>query len=385
MGKASNSSYAPFVILAGFRKDAIRALERLSIDYFVYFEDHKNKLDLLRYTHCVGLGTILPSEDKLKNKKVHLIAVTEEGVLLAQEIAPKIDPNIDLDLFVSVSDKLIMKEKLMLKKIPMTDFLKGEKSIVIEKLQEKWGKKIVIKRRVGSGSRDLLVSENPEELKNALTEEKIIEKYIPHRVESSVESFINDTKIIFTNITRYIRHGKINLVPGDFNNVEKKMILDLNKSVIQALDIKSGMTHLEFFLTDDNKILLGEIAWRPPGGHIMKLISESYGIDAWEIFFKTFLEKNIEINKTPHTSSLSVILHPGFGRVESIEGWDAVEYSPYLSRKKLKIKKGEVVKVRRGLGEEVGHFILKGTEFEIKAELEKIEKLLIIKLNNSGI
>ncbi len=378
----SPPSYLRFVILSGFRQEAIRSLEKQRIDYFIYFEDAPKKLDILRYKHCKGMGKVLPRKEDLKEKKIYLIPVTEKGVYWAQKIFCLLpfENRRHLDFYSLVFDKLLMKEKLAICEIPITPFMRGNQKLDIKKIQQDWGPQIVIKDRVGSGSRNLIISKQSEILQNALSENKIVEKLISYEEESSVESFICNKKIFFTNITRYLKYGKCNLVPANFSSERNKIILDLNQKVLEALEIENGMTHLEFFLTSENKIIFGEVAWRPPGGHIMKLLSESYGIDSWEVFLKTFFESEMKINNAAQTSSLSYLLHPGPGKVKKMRGWELVENSSFLVKQKLKIKIGDVVSNRLGLGEDVGHFILKGEETVIIKELEKIEKELVIEL-----
>lgn len=52
----------------------------------------------------------------------------------------------------------------------------------------------------------------------------------------------------------------------------------MNHQVIKALNIKWGLTHLEYY-GDRNGELFGEIALRPTGGYIMELIKCAYDFD----------------------------------------------------------------------------------------------------------
>ena len=85
------------------------------------------------------------------------------------------------------------------------------------------------------------------------------------------------------NVTEYHRIGHCNLVPAHYSEKELELIHELNRRVIKALKIKWGMTHLEYYLTDEG-ILFGEVALRPPGGHIMDCMSIAYDVNIWDHF-----------------------------------------------------------------------------------------------------
>src|SRR5690606_5219991 len=99
--------------------------------------------------------------------------------------------------------------------------------------------------------------------------------------EGSIESFINNNEILFTNITEYYKKTQANLLPAPFSKDELQQIQNLNEDVISKLNIQWGMTHLEFY-RHPNGLYFGEIALRPPGGHIMAILKTAYGFNAWE-------------------------------------------------------------------------------------------------------
>ena len=142
-----------------------------------------------------------------------------------------------------------------------------------------WGSLLVIKPPSSSGSRDTTVVRSPEQAALAirsLAVPALAESYISGR-EASVETLVQDGKPIWTNITSYERPGCESLVPGPDLGREERLSA-LNKRVVAAMGLPHGMTHFEAFCTQDGWVA-GEIAARPPGGHLMPLIELVYGFD----------------------------------------------------------------------------------------------------------
>ncbi|MDQ2085189.1 ATP-grasp domain-containing protein [Herbivorax sp. ANBcel31] len=103
--------------------------------------------------------------------------------------------------------------------------------------------------------------------------------------EFSCEVFVFNRKIIFMNITEYVRLGYSMIVPPSpwLENYRE----DIRKVVQQLIDefeVDYGFVHPEFFINKDGKISFGEVAYRVPGGHIFDLIQRTYNFNPFEAF-----------------------------------------------------------------------------------------------------
>ena len=161
-------------------------------------------------------------------------------------------------------DKLAMKEYLSDFGIPMTKFLAESSATDAARVFESLGHPVVRKNRKSSGGKTLQIIERETDLVLQQGNRNILEKFVA-APEASIESFINNGNIEFTNITAYHEKGFTNFVPAAFDTTLTNAIQDLNRLVIEALKIRWGMTHLEVYLTQKG-LLFGEIAVRPPGG-----------------------------------------------------------------------------------------------------------------------
>lgn len=59
----------------------------------------------------------------------------------------------------------------------------------------------------------------------------------------------------------------------------KRRLEQTSNSVIEALALRNGVTHLECFVTPDDEIVFCEIAVRPGGGGIVLMIEAQYGVN----------------------------------------------------------------------------------------------------------
>lgn len=103
--------------------------------------------------------------------------------------------------------------------------------------------------------------------------------------EFSCEAFVHKGKIVFLNITEYVKLGYSNFIPeGKHLASKRKMIHEYMQRLVDIFGIEYGMIHPEWFLTDKDEMGFGEVACRIPGGHILELCSKAYNFDALAAF-----------------------------------------------------------------------------------------------------
>jgi hypothetical protein len=344
------------VLVMGHRLGLSRCLERLDIPYLLWTDKAvKNKL----HTNQIILKQFPLSKDEVcesilnHSEITHVIAAVEKSVIPASNIRLwfklKRNPH---NLILKCTDKYKMKTYLQEKNIPMTEFCSGRK-FSPEQIIEKLGFPVVSKPRLSSGGRGIFFINSLEEFIKNKQSECYYEKAIIG-TEGSIESFISNNKIVFKSTTQYFKNGHCNKIPARYSKEVEDKITKLNADVIEALNIKWGMTHLEYYITEAG-LYFGEIALRPPGGFIMDIISMVHGIDSWELFVKTELNILDEIEISQNQFGSSIIIHPEQGRVESIEGEEEIKKLKSLKSLKLNLKPGDIIAKREGVGQNYGH------------------------------
>lgn len=276
-------------------------------------------------------------------------------------------------------DKLHMKQHLAGFGIPMTRFLADSASLNPAQVFAQLGAPVVRKYRKSSGGRGLTLLERPEDYVPGNQGVCILERYID-APEASVESFIDKGRIRFTNITAYHRKGHSNFVPAVLEKVVSETLLALNERVISALGIAWGMTHLEVYLTE-NGPLFGEIALRPPGGYIMNAISHAWDFNPWAAFVAMELGEAFNFPAQPSQYAASEILYPGAGLVGAIKGKSRVLDEQGIREFRLKLKAGDRLPARTGLGQDTGYIVHASASPEERLALhELIERELIVEM-----
>lgn len=358
------------LLFLGYRKNAIKAAKSLGLD-----------VDIA----CLG-GEPSPvhtyplniwhseSEEKLteqiKNSfapgdpgYVAILALTERSVPFAGRLRDQLGV---LGMSESSANlchfKNQMKDVARKNRIRVADHAVINTQTDMDLLIEKWGWPLIIKEAGLSGSRGMKFCWDRSELVEAWHVGKLVEALVRGK-EMSIESLLVGGEVRFTNFTTYHRLFEMNLVPAKFSKEVSEELLDFNKRVLSAFGIQSGMTHLELFLTDEGPVF-GELAVRPPGGHILCLIEKSYGFDPWKSVLQIAMGLEPDLSPWSGKYSGAWIIHPGAGKLVRIEGKDAILRMPELDKLRLKVSCGQNILPRIGSGIEIGHAIFSGDSYD---------------------
>ena len=350
------------VLVIGHRSQLATSLFELGIEFFVWNDKAILQKKIPRLGQLIAPITdeasqiieILGQIEQLKFEFTHIIA-GKEGAVMATALARdyfKLTQN-QFAQALLCHNKWEMKQHLLKFDIPMTDFTDLFDS---ENKLQTWPKPYVYKPKCSSGGKGIEFLDVLE-THHLNSSDYYVERIIRMN-EGSIESFILNGKIVFQNTTSYLRKKHINLVPGNFEQNLLNKVNDLNQKVLNALDIKHGMTHLEFYYDQDH-ILFGEIAIRPPGGHIMQLIHTCWGIDPWQIYACCELGIAVDIENSCKAYAAAYILHPGSGEVKQVLGEELLKQDKRIIKVLIKTKAGEKIKARASVSDDVGYLLLK--------------------------
>lgn len=112
--------------------------------------------------------------------------------------------------------------------------------------------------------------------------------------EFAVEAWIHDGKIVFLNISEYVRLGYSVHVPASPElEIYRPQIVEQINKLIKTFDIQFGMIHPEYFVTSDGEMYFGEVAYRPPGFKVFELLARVYkGFNAYHASMLVFDPKS---------------------------------------------------------------------------------------------
>jgi hypothetical protein len=310
-----------------------------------------------------------------------IIPLTEKSIPIAQKILEEsVTRKSDFEKFNICHDKFEMKNHAKKCHIPMTKYILIDENITAKDLSQKLGFPLVLKERNTSGSRGLKIVHSLLELEQKIKPNMLAEKYIRGK-EYSIESFVSQEKVIFSNITDYHQHHTCNILPAKLNSSFQERLLKFNTDVIRSFGIKNGMTHIEYYLSENN-ILFGEIAIRPPGGYIMRLIELSYGFSPWKALIEVECGETPLINTKPKGHSAVWILHPGECVIQEEPNFIPLLNDTNLINIQSGLKVGMQIKKREGSGEDFGRILLKADTYDSLLEtINHIKDVVEIKTN----
>ncbi|MCX7545168.1 ATP-grasp domain-containing protein [Marinicella gelatinilytica] len=371
-----------FILMTGYRQQLAKALYQQGVPYSIVTEKPIKitppGVDEVLIVAFAQIDKALDDNDlsmiglRLKNTPSHVIAGTESGVFPAAVLRRIYNARSSSKALLNrCTDKMAMKEYLSEHDIPMAAFVTHRKGITAESLVKNLGLPVVVKDRKNSGGRNVVIVKTVEELRPLLATQRLYEQFID-AAEGSIESFIENGQIIFSSITEYHTNKVANIVPAGYPEAELEAIRTLNTQVIKSLNIKWGLTHLEYY-RDKKGQLFGEVALRPPGGYIMELIKCAYDFDPWEVFVQIELGLPVEnLPANPVRTCGAVLLHPGEGIVKTVTLPNKTDY-PTLSKATIKVTKGDRIKPRDGVGESVGRCFFSADQYDdVSKDISKL-------------
>ena len=285
-----------------------------------------------------------------------IVAITEDAVEPTALLAARLGlPGHAPALADNCRDKLRMKEHMSRAGIPCADIVAINRTTQLADLVARLGFPVVIKQRASSGSRGLGVAHNEEELKPLLRPGWIAEAFVTG-TEMSVESFVVDGQVAFTNTTEYLVNATANVLPAPLPPLEQEDLEQFNARVIAAMGVQSGITHLEVFKTPTG-LVFGEIALRPPGGYLMDLLALAYGFCPWAAVFDLAMGHEPSFPEQATATAGAWILHPGEGTCVGVGGLEQARATAYIKRVRCRLKAGKHIPIRTGTGQEAAHIL----------------------------
>ncbi len=173
----------------------------------------------------------------------------------------------------------------------------------------------------------------------------------------SVEALVDQGRRLFTNPSEYLIPGRASIVPRPTSAATAVAVGELLDRATAALGVERGVVHLEVFLTPDGPVF-GELAARPPGGYLVRLIELAYGFDLWQAWLET------ELGSPPRglpakaaRAAGARLFHPGGGTLVAVAGERETAALPGVVELEIRRRPGDEIPPRLGVAQEVAHLI----------------------------
>ena len=261
---------------------------------FVYFTDSINE-ESIKITIKQELS-IQPNKANIRllcNDEIFLLDVGAVRRKLGIKGATDAD-------YLKFRDKVLMKTILREAGVRVPKFLQVERDQLLEnpqlnykKLQEYFNKNLFfVKPRQGASAigaykissfQDFIKWINNPNIDNSYNCEQYLEGKL-----YLCDSFINKREVIFSAVCEYsypcaeYDKGKpLGIIPLKNNEHINYKITNLTKEVCKALDAPDGAVHLEAFVLPDQSVVFLEIAARPGGAGVPKILERNYGFNTY--------------------------------------------------------------------------------------------------------
>jgi S-sulfo-L-cysteine synthase (3-phospho-L-serine-dependent) len=217
----------------------------------------------------------------------------------------------------------------------------------------------------------------------------VIEEYIPGK-QYSVDSYVDyDGNIVHTPICKQVISHDLGFddfqtyystFPSELNLKDEELVFQTASKAIKALKIKANTTHTEVKITPTGECKVIEVNVRP-GGYRSEMLKESYGIDHFKNFIRTYLDESVLVSdKFIQYSACPQFWADKQGSFVSASGIAAVKRLESLVKFRVLAKPGdEVGTVSAGYGR-VAYAILAHKDKDV-LEKDLIEIRKILKFN----
>ncbi len=364
------------VVTVGLRPGALDAAERLGRPVVAVVEAPPGPATAARLADVVEAPFDAPP-DRWRavaralrgHAPAAVVALTERSVVPAAHVRRALGlGGLSVEAAVRCSDKRAMKRAARAAGLRCAEVVEAEDGLSGLDLVARLGLPMVLKAAVGSGGRGTRVVRDPGEVPAALPPGWMAESFVDG-VEMSVETLVVGGRTVFANPTAYLEPAWSSLAPAPLAPDVRASVLAHAEAARVALGVADGITHLEVFLTPDGPVF-GELAARPPGGHIMRLIALAYGVDPWQAVLQVALGEVPEVPAQAERAAAVQILHPGAGTVRAVGGVERARAMPGVEAVSVRARLGAAVGTREGTGQEVGHVLVTGaTAAEAEARL----------------
>jgi biotin carboxylase len=273
----------------------------------------------------------------LRGRRVdRVLSNWEPLVILAAKIRERFGlPGMSVDDVTGFRDKQLMKDRVKAAGLRVPYAFKCTEEKEMREAAEKVGYPLIVKPISGAGSADTYKVSNKAEFDAAI-------KAVRHVQVVSVEEFIEGEEFtfdtvsidgvpVYENIAAYLpkpliarSEEWISPVIITVRNMYQPRLqpgVKLGRDVLKALNMGTGFTHMEWFLTPKGEAVFGEIGCRPGGAHLVDQMNYTGDIDLFREWARVACWRSFEA-PTERTFNAGIIFKRalGQGRITRING-----------------------------------------------------------------
>jgi hypothetical protein len=237
-------------------------------------------------------------------------------------------------------DKLQMKDAFTQAGVPCARYAQIGDAAAARAFASTTGLPLVAKPLAGAGAR------NTFRIDSAATLERYLERHPPQPAqpvlfeeflrgrEHSWDAVLLHGEVLWRSISVYspstltvLENPWIQwcvLLPRELDAAEFQRIDAIAPRALQALGLRTGLAHLEWFAREDGSVAVSEAAARPPGAQFTTLLSLAHEHDFYRAWARLMIHERFDVPERRYAAGAAYLRGLGQGRVRAIEGIDAL-------------------------------------------------------------
>lgn len=247
-------------------------------------------------------------------------------------------PGMSVDTVRGFRDKELMKSRLRAAglRVPRSRRVRTEREV--HAAVEAIGFPLVIKPISGAGSADTHHVPDAETLAEVLprlrhVQEASCEEYVTGE-EFTYDTLCVDGRPVYENVAQYLPKpiearsqewiSPVIVTVRDILQPRLRPGIELGRSVLRALGMGDGFTHMEWFLTDGGEAVFGEIGCRPGGAHLVDQMNYTSDDDLFTEWARVVCHHSFQ-GSGRRAFNVAIVFKRarGQGRITRIEGLEA--------------------------------------------------------------
>ncbi|MES2641157.1 MAG: hypothetical protein V4850_16835 [Myxococcota bacterium] len=247
-------------------------------------------------------------------------------------------PGLVEDVVLGFRDKPLMRERVARAGLRVPRSARARTRAEAWEAAGEIGFPLIVKPVAGAGSADTFRVGAARELDTVLDK-------IRHVPEVSVEEFVEgdeytyetlcvDGEPVYESVCQYFPNALvarqnewISPIIQSIRHLDDPRVRDgvtLGRSVLRALGMGSGFTHMEWFRTPSGEAVFGEVACRAPGANMVDLMNYTSDVDLFREWARVVCHGTCEApRERPWSAAIVFKRAEGQGRIAAVEGVEA--------------------------------------------------------------
>jgi hypothetical protein len=250
-------------------------------------------------------------------------------------------PGMSQRVAANFRDKARMKTLLRDAGLPCARHCLAEDPAPVWALVQQTGFPLVVKPPAGAGAKATFRLDSADQLREALQSDPpgrgrpwMVEEFILGD-EQSFDTVSINGRPVWHSLTHYLptplealRHPWIQwcvVLPREVDDARYDDIRRAAFASLDALGMETGFSHMEWFRRNDGSVAISEVAARPPGAQITRLICYAHDLDFYTAWARLMVYGEFDPPPRRYAAGAAFLRGQGAGRVLAVHGLEKAQ------------------------------------------------------------